>query len=172
MIADAYGGDEAEEINARTGCIGCPLAQEDKALDTILLNPQWTYLAPLKRLRPLWRELREPHNRLKKSGVEFLKDGSIAKNPQRMGPLTLDARLMALGRVLGIQAEINGTARRIGRPEIDLINNEEEARIRELIALGTWPQGWEGDEPTADTPMDVVYQNGAVQPRLFSEAEL
>lgn len=36
MIADAYGGDEAEEINARTGCIGCPLAQEDKALDTIL----------------------------------------------------------------------------------------------------------------------------------------
>ena len=25
MIADAYGGDEAEEINARTGCMGCPL---------------------------------------------------------------------------------------------------------------------------------------------------
>jgi DNA sulfur modification protein DndC len=39
MIADAYGGDEAEEINARTGCTGCPLASEDKALDTILSNP-------------------------------------------------------------------------------------------------------------------------------------
>src|SRR5690606_19807180 len=25
LLADAYGGDEAEEINARTGCIGCPL---------------------------------------------------------------------------------------------------------------------------------------------------
>ncbi|MBN0654011.1 phosphoadenosine phosphosulfate reductase, partial [Pseudomonas aeruginosa] len=34
MIADAYGGDEAEEINARTGCTGCPLASEEKALET------------------------------------------------------------------------------------------------------------------------------------------
>lgn len=172
MIADAYGGDEAEEINARTGCIGCPLAQEDKALDTVLMNPAWSYLKPLKGLRPLWRELREPQYRLKKPGAERLKDGSIAKNPQRMGPLTFEARLMGLDRVLSIQAEINAAARATGRPEIDLINREEEARIRELIAAGTWPQGWEGDEPTADTIMDVVYQNGAVQPRLFSEAEL
>lgn len=172
MIADAYGGDEAEEINARTGCIGCALAQEDKALDSVLLLPAWSYLAPLKGLRPLWRELREPQHRLKKAGIERLKDGSIAKNPQRMGPLTFEARLMGLDRVLGIQAEINGAARALGRPEIDLINAEEEARIRELIALETWPEGWEGDEPLATTVMDVVYQNGAVQPRLFSESEL
>lgn len=172
MIADAYGGDEAEEINARTGCIGCALAQEDKALDSVLLLPAWSYLAPLKGLRPLWRELREPQHRLRKTGAELLKDGSIARNPQRMGPLTLEARLMGLDRVLGIQNEINEAARTLGRPEIDLINPEEEARIRELIAAGTWPQGWEGDEPLATTVMDVVYQNGAVQPRLFSEAEL
>lgn len=172
MIADAYGGDEAEEINARTGCIGCPLAQEDKALDSVLALPAWSYLAPLKRLRPLWRELREPHNRIRKAGAERLKDGSIAKNPQRMGPLTLEARLMGLDAVLAIQSEINAAARALGRPEIDLINAEEEARIRELIAAGTWPQGWDGDEPLATTVMDVVYQNGAVQPRLFSEAEL
>ena len=172
MIADAYGGDEAEEINARTGCIGCALAQEDKALDSVLLLPAWSYLAPLKRLRPLWRELREPQHRLKKAGIERLKDGSIAKNPQRMGPLTFEARLMGLDRVLGIQNEINAAARRLGRPEIDLINADEEARIRELIALETWPEGWEGDEPLATTVMDVVYQNGAVQPRLFSESEL
>lgn len=172
MIADAYGGDEAEEINARTGCIGCALAQEDKALDSVLLLPAWSYLAPLKGLRPLWRELREPQHRLRKAGAELLKDGSIAKNPQRMGPLTLEARQMGLERVLGIQAEINAAARRLGRPEIDLIDAEEEARIRELISVGTWPQGWEGDEPIATTVMDVVYQNGAVQPRLFSESEL
>jgi DNA sulfur modification protein DndC len=172
MIADAYGGDEAEEINARTGCIGCALAQEDKALDSVLLLPAWSYLAPLKRLRPLWRELREPQHRLRKAGAELLKDGSIAKNPQRMGPITLEARQMGLERVLGIQAEINEAARRLGRPEIDLINAEEEVRIRELIVAGTWPQGWEGDEPIATTVMDVVYQNGAVQPRLFSESEL
>lgn len=172
MIADAYGGDEAEEINARTGCIGCALAQEDKALDSVLLLPAWSYLAPLKGLRPLWRELREPQHRLRKAGIERLKDGSIAKNPQRMGPLTLEARLMGLERVLGIQAGINAAARALGRPEIDLISAEEEARIRELIALQTWPEGWEGDEPIATTVMDVVYQNGAVQPRLFSESEL
>src|SRR6267142_3511285 len=28
-VAVAYGGDEAAEINARTGCMGCPLASQD-----------------------------------------------------------------------------------------------------------------------------------------------
>ncbi len=171
MIADAYGGDEAEEINARTGCAGCPLAQEDKALDNILKLPQWSYLEPLKGLRPLWRELREPQHRLKKAGIERLKDGSIGKNPQRMGPLTFDARLMGLERVLGIQGAINASARAQGRPEISLLDAEEEARVRELIAAQTWPDGWDGDEPMADTIMETVYQNGAVQPLLFSAEE-
>jgi DNA sulfur modification protein DndC len=171
-IADAYGGDEAEEINARTGCVGCPLAQEDSALNTILLNPLWAYLAPMKGIKLLWRELREPQHRLRKAGIERLKDGSIGKNPQRMGPLTLEARLMGLERLLAIQAEVNEAATKLGRPLVDMINADEEARIRELIALKTWPDRWSGDEPLATTIMDVVYQNGAVQPRLFSESEL
>lgn len=168
-IADAYGGNEAEEINARTGCVGCPLAAKDTALDTVLLNPAWAHLAPLKGLKPLYRELREPHNRIKKAGLERLKDGSIAKNPQRMGPITLSARAFALDRVLGIQADCNDAARSAGRPGIDILNAEEEARIRELIAAQTWPDGWEGDEPSADAIMETVYQNGAVQPLLFEE---
>lgn len=167
IIADAYGGDEAEEINARTGCTGCPLAQEEKALDTVLLNPRWSHLEPLKGLKPLYRELREPHHRIRKAGLERLKSGEIAKNPQRMAPLTFEARLMGLERVLCIQAECNAAARAQGRPEIDLLNAEEEARIRELIAAGTWPDRWDGDEPRADTVLPVVYQNGAVQPLLF-----
>lgn len=167
-IADAYGGDEAEEINARTGCIGCPLASEDKALDTILLNPAWAYLAPLKGIKQLWRELREPQHRLRKAGIEYLKDGSAAANPQRMGPLTFDARLMGLKRILSIQSEVNAAADRLGRPRIDLINSEEENRIRELIAAGTWPNGWAGDEPSADTPMDQINADGSVQPLLFT----
>jgi len=171
LIADAYGGDEAEEINARTGCTGCPLAQEDKALDSVLCMPQWAYLQPLKGIRPLWRELREPQHRLKKAGAERLKDGSIAKNPQRMGPLTFEARLMGLERILSIQAEINAEARVHRRPEISLISVDEEARIRELISAETWPEGWDGDEPTGDTVMETVYQNGAVQPLLFSASE-
>ncbi|VFR81111.1 3'-phosphoadenosine 5'-phosphosulfate sulfurtransferase DndC [plant metagenome] len=170
VIADAYGGDEAEEINARTGCIGCPLASEEKALETVLAMPNWAYLSPLRGLKPLWRELREPQHRLRKEGLERLKDGSIAANPQRMGPLTFAAREMALSRILAIQDECNTAAHRAQRPTIDLINPEEENRIRELIAAGTWPDGWSGDEPLGDTILPVVYQNGWMQPLLFEES--
>lgn len=165
-IADAYGGEEAAEVNARTGCAGCPLASKDLALDTIVANPEWAYLAPLKGLKQLYRELRKPRYRLRKAGAETLKDGSMAKNPQRMGPLTFEARLMGLDRILSIQEACNEGARRLNRPTIDILNREEEARIRELIAAETWPNGWEGGEPTADTPMDLVFGDGSVQPLL------
>lgn len=168
-IADAYGGDEAEEINARTGCVGCPLAARDTALDAVLLNPRWAYLAPLKGLKPLYRELREPRNRLRQPGIERLQDGSIGKNPQRMGPILLEVRTRVLDAILAIQEECNVTARATDRPLVDMLNAEEEARIRELIAAGTWPQGWEGDEPHADELIETIYQNGAVQPLLFKE---
>ena len=69
------------------------------------------------------------------------------------------------------QADCNAASLAAGRPTISLINAEEEARIRELITLETWPQGWDGDEPTADTVMETVYQNGAVQPLLFGAEE-
>jgi DNA sulfur modification protein DndC len=170
-IADAYGGDEAEEINARTGCTGCPLVDSDMALDNLLASPHWAYLAPLKRIKPLWRELRLPQHRLRKAGLEILKSGKAAANPQRMGPLTFEARLMGLETILAIQSEVNSAARAQRRPEVDLINAEEEARIRELISLETWPDGWDGDEPLATTVMDTVYANGAVQPRLFSDMD-
>lgn len=165
-IADAYGGDEAEEVNARTGCVGCPLAQEDAALDTVIRNPRWSYLAPLKGLKPIYRALREPHNRLRKAGIERLKDGSVGKNPQRIGPLTFEARLWALDRILAIQAEVNANGQ-----AIDILDAEEVARIRELIAAETWPDGWDGDEPTGDTVLPVVYANGAEQPLLFGLGE-
>ncbi|TIL30019.1 phosphoadenosine phosphosulfate reductase family protein [Mesorhizobium sp.] len=165
-IADAYGGDEATEINARTGCAGCPLASKDLALDTIVASPAWSHLAPLKGLKPLYRELREPRHRIRKAGLERLKDGSVAANPQRMGPLTFAARLMGLDRVLAIQAECNSRATELGRPLLDILNREEEARIRELIAAETWPNGWDGDEPAADMPMDSYFSDGSVQPLL------
>ncbi len=166
-IADAYGGDEAAEIAARTGCIGCPLASRELALETILTNPDWYYLEPLQGLKQLYRELRLPQHRLRKPGAETLKDGTIAKNPQRMGPLTFDARLMALARIIAIQEAVNTSARNLGRPEIDILNAEEEARIRELVSLETWPKGWTGSEPTADTPLDTVYGDGTVQPLMM-----
>ena len=169
QVALVYGGDEAEEINARTGCIGCPLATKDTALDYILKQPDWSYLAPLKRLRPLYRELRLPSVRLRKPGAEKLKDGSLAKNPQRLGPLTLPARESALQRVLAVQSEINADADRLGRPRIDLINDEEHIRILELIEAKTFPEKWEGDEPTGDELLDKVWQDGCVQPLLLGQ---
>lgn len=177
-IADAYGGDEATEINARTGCVGCPLANQDLGLLTVLRNPYWSYIAPLLGLKPIFRELREDDGkRLKKTGFEKAGVGhnggpplepvlAKGKNRQRKGPLTFEARLDALERVLAIQAECNAQAIRLDRPLVDILDAEEEARIRELIAAGTWPNGWEGDEPTADTPMDMIFRDGSVQPLL------
>lgn len=159
ILADAYGGDDAQEINARTGCVGCPLASKDVALEAVIALPQWEHLAPLRELKPLYRWMREPKQRLRKSGAERLKDGSIAKNPQRMGPLTLEARSYALERILDIQR----------RACVDLIDAEEEARIRELIEARTFPDKWTGDEPRADAWLDAVHQDGSVQPILFRE---
>lgn len=171
VIADAYGGEEAEEINARTGCIGCPLAQRDTALDAMVATPKWAYLAPLKRLRPIYRTLREPGSRLRKPGGEKRADGSLVKNQQRMGPLTLEARSEALADILAIQSEVNVAAAELGRPAIDILNAEEVSRIKELIAARTWPQRWTGDEPGAEEPYDAMFADGSVQPLLFDPRE-
>ncbi|RSV41507.1 phosphoadenosine phosphosulfate reductase [Sphingomonas sp. ABOLE] len=169
ILADAYGGDDATELAARTGCIKCPLASADTALDYIMTLDAWAHLEPLNRLRALHEWLRKPAQRLRKAGAELLKSGELAKNPQRMGPITLEARLQALGELLAIQAEINAAAASRDRPGIDLINAEEEARIRGLIAAGTWPDGWDGDEPIATTWLDKVNQDGSIEPILFRE---
>lgn len=166
LVAEVYGGDEAQELNARTGCIGCPLAEKDAALDYVIGLPGWGYLAPLKRLKPLYRELREFRHRKQKDG-ERNKGGELSKNPNRKGPLRLAAREWALGVVLGIQAEINAGADRLGQPYIDLINAEEEARIRELITLRTYPNKWSDDDPDATVLIEQVTEEGT-QHLLFT----
>jgi DNA sulfur modification protein DndC len=167
LVAQVYGGDEAEELNARTGCIGCPLATKDAALDYVLSLADWAYLAPLKRLRPLYVELRRFVHRKQKDG-ERLKDGSFSANPSRKGPLTLDARLWALGQVLGVQNEINKSAARLNRPPIDLINPGEEARIRELIALRTYPNKWSDADPDAIELIAQTNHDGSRQELLLT----
>lgn len=166
-IADAYGHDEAEENNARTGCVGCPLASKDVALDAVVQIPSWSHLAPLKELRPIYRTLREPQNRLRQPGGETRKDGSLTSNQHRMGPLTMPARLWALDSILDIQRRCNNSAAELRRPAIDILNSEEEARIRELIEMKTWPRKWTGDEPTADEPYEEADAAGMLQASLF-----
>jgi len=130
-IAVVYGEEEV-----RTGCIGCNLVDKDTALLRLVRIPEWAHLGPLLELKPLFRELTKAKWRIRKSEPEIRKDGKYSKNVQRLGPLTMEARAYGLERVLDIQA----------RARVDLINPEEKARIRELWALNTWPNGWEGTE--------------------------
>jgi DNA sulfur modification protein DndC len=168
MVADSYGGDEAEEVNARTGCVGCNLASRDVALETILKLERWEYLRPLTELRGVYAELKKPNMRLRKWD-ERKADGTMVSNPGRMGPLTMDARRWGLSAILDIQARCNGAAN--GRPIIDLINIEEKARILELIAANTWPQRWTGEEMRADTPTDDIRRDGSIQKVMLNVLE-
>jgi DNA sulfur modification protein DndC len=167
-IARVYGGKEEgpENENTRTGCVGCNLASRDQALDNVLSIPEWSYLRPLKRLKPLYAELKKPFRRLRKDGNERRKDGALAANPNRLGPLTMEARWWGLQQVLDIQHEINAVALKQGRPEINLVSIEEHNRIRDLIDANTWPHGWAGTEVTGDVPMDATIAEGVIQPLL------
>ncbi len=165
-IAEVYGGEEAEELNARTGCVACNVAKRDTALDSILRIPKWAYLRPLKRLRPLYAELCKAHNRLRKNGEERYTDGSMVRNPMRLGPLTMEARQTGIDAVLSIQEEINLAASSEGRPTISLIDDRELERINELIAANTWPDKWSGEEAVGNALVDLVMGDGIVQPLL------
>lgn len=169
LIADAYGGVEAEEINARTGCVCCPLAQRDSALDAVIKQPKWSYLAPLKELRAVYDALRLPQNRHRQTGEQRRKDGSIPKNPNRMGALTMEARMWAFAQIEDIQARINIAANKFARPLVDIINAEEIDYIEQCWRDKLYPNGWTGNEPTADLPYVQLYQDGSFQPLLFGE---
>lgn len=169
LLAQAYGGrdgDEAQEINARTGCTGCPLASRDSALEALLKLPRWSYLAPLLELRALWEEMRSPRVRLRKAGGEARKDGTLAANQHRMGPLTIEGRRMALWRVIDIQNRVNAAADASGSPRVDLLNEEELLFVLRCHDAGVYPDGWTGDEPLASTP----FEDGG-QLNLFSDDE-
>jgi DNA sulfur modification protein DndC len=155
-IALVYGDEEA-----RTGCIGCNLASKDTALENLVRTAEWAHLSPLLELKPLYQELQRPKWRKRKHEAGRRKDGTYQKNAQRMGPLTMEARAYGLERVLDIQR----------RARVDLINADEESRIRQLWELNTWPDGWTGDEINADVMIDSIRTVGdhelVVQPLLM-----
>lgn len=164
-LADAYGGAEAEEINARTGCICCPLASNDKALDTILAMPRWVYLRPLKELRDIYHEMRSPLHRLRQPGTQRRRDGTIPKNPNRMGPLTIEARMRFFAEIEDIQNRINADPR--CHHPVDILNEEEKQYILSAWESNLFPEGWTGSEPSAAELMEQTYQDGSIQKILF-----
>lgn len=153
-IADVYGDGDV-----RTGCIACNLASRDEALRRLARTEKWRRLEALLELKPLYAELKMAKWRLRKETPEVNADGSYAKNGQRMGPLTFEGRAYGLDQVLNIQY----------RAGVDLINAEEEARIRELWSMSAWPQGWSGEEVGAAQMIDLISVVGdelVVQPLL------
>jgi DNA sulfur modification protein DndC len=82
-------------------------------------------MAPLRGVKPIYRALRLPENRLKKTGLTADGEVATAKNKQRMGPLTFEARLWALGELLDDPGEVNLAATALGRPGVDFLNAEE-----------------------------------------------
>ncbi len=140
-VAEVYGEDDV-----RTGCIGCNLVERDRALARLLRDDGWAHLKPLLELKPLYRELAKPRWRKRKAEPELRKDGSYGKKAQRMGPLTMEARAYGLEHVLDIQK----------RAGIDLIDIEEEARIRQMWAQDVWPRKWSSADVDASTPVDAL----------------
>jgi DNA sulfur modification protein DndC len=157
LVAEVYGQDENLETHARTGCICCDLASSDRTLEGIVARPKWAHMRPLLELRAIKDALRLPANRLRKDGTEKRKDGTLVSNPCRMGPITFEARLRTLDLVLDVQA----------RAGVDLINTEEEAVIRKMVADKVWPNGWDGSEPLANTPFENVRPDGSVQTEMM-----
>lgn len=158
-VADVYGEDEV-----RTGCMGCPLASRDVALERIVKQAKWAHLEPLLGLKPLWRELKLPTWRKRKVEPEVLQDGSYGKNAQRMGPLTMEGRAYGLERVLCLQEQAH----------VDLINAHEESRIREMWQMNMWPQKWSGKDADADewvAPVSIV-DGDVVEQALMFEGKL
>ncbi len=148
-IAVVYGDGDI-----RTGCVGCNLVSRDTALMRLVYEEEgFEHLKPLLELKPLFRELRQPQNRKRQPGTQRNKDGSIPKHPQRMGPLTMEARAYGLARVLDIQA----------RAGVDLISPVEARRIRKLWLRNTWPNGWIGDEPDATEPLGRILHTDAAR---------
>ena len=156
-IADVYGEDEV-----RTGCVGCPLASRDVALERVVRKAEWETLTPLLELKPLWRELKQARWRKRKVAPERRQDGQWARNVQRMGPLTMEARAYGLEKVLDIQ-------RRVGL--MSLVDANEEAVIRAMWARDMWPRKWSAMDADADAPLELelrVTDDG----RLASQAVL
>lgn len=139
-IAAVYGEDDV-----RTGCVGCNLASRDNALERLIRQAEWKHLRPLLEIKPLFAELKMAKHRKRKSEPELRQDGQWAQNVQRLGPLTMDARAYGLERIKDIQQ----------RAGVDLVDEDEEARIRELWALNTWPNKWSGEEVNGDVALDA-----------------
>lgn len=161
-IAIVYG---AEDV--RSGCVGCKLVAHDRATENLVnlhvgKSQPFAHLKPLLQIEVILTAMRSPKFRLRKAEPEENKDGSYRKKGQRMGPLTIAARQMFYEKIIAIQNETG----------VDLINADEQARIKELWQQEAYPELWSGDDIAANQPIPRITSLGktlAVQPLLFAD---
>jgi DNA sulfur modification protein DndC len=185
-LIEGYGGDYAPSLNARTGCVGCPLANNDDALDELIKSPKWSHLKPLREIRHIWTEARYRGDRHRKVG-EKIKNGNFGSNPNRVGPISLEKRKYLLERIIEVQNGVNlevlfkilllntnifievfiKNKMLIGLKPIDIINTQEIERIIELIKAKTFPDKWTGDEPLGSELVPQYTKYGYVQELIF-----
>lgn len=176
----------APSLNARTGCVGCPLANNDDALDELIKSPKWSHLKPLREIRHIWTEARYRGDRHRKVG-EKIKNGNFGSNPNRVGPISLEKRKYLLERIIEVQNGVNlevlfkilllntnifievfiKNKMLIGLKPIDIINTQEIERIIELIKAKTFPDKWTGDEPLGSELVPQYTKYGYVQELIF-----
>jgi DNA sulfur modification protein DndC len=136
-IAVIYGGDEV-----RTGCMCCNLVNEDRALDKIVTHPEYKQLKVLYELQHIYAEMKKPQYRLQKVGGDRNKDGQFRMKPQRMGPLTFEARRYFFGRIKAVECAAG----------VNLINDQEARYIGWLWANHALPEKWTLDDTVATAP--------------------
>lgn len=135
---------EAEiEASSRTGCVGCDLVREDRALLRLSRTKSWGHIKPYLRIPEINEALRAHANRV------------IRPSTGGAGAIRLDARKWALGELLTIQTDVRRGAKQAGKPHFDLISRSDVKLIRRLIAEKTFPNGYD-DDPQ---PMPVVIEN-------------
>ena len=176
LVAQVYGGAtpdtkvdlEVIDERARTGCMTCFVIEDDLATERVVKLADWSHLAPVLELKELWRRLRRHDVRLRQPKGEKRADGKLAAKQHRVGPVIIPARLDALAQVLDVQRRVNEAAARLARPGLDILNPEEEARIRALCAAGTWPRRWTGREKLATAPFE---ENGQLNLLVEDEGD-
>ncbi len=196
LLAEVYGGDEAVEMNARTGCICCPLASKDTALEYLVALPQRTSpkglanasavlgvstqlsgASPMSDSSKKWAYLK-PLLKLR-SLYEWARE--FQNRHQKVGEKKKDGSYSSSPNRKGpltlaarkellekiLAVQESVNNNRGSNLAIDLINPEERSRIEELIAAKTFPNRWSGDEPIGDEIVPQYDSSGNVQRSLF-----
>lgn len=149
---------EAIDSTTRTGCIGCPVVGHDYALSRVVKFERWAHLSPFLPLRELYVELRKHEHRLRMPFGEKRANGEPNKKPGRVGPICIESRIYALEKIRAMQAESNGIADKKGLSRFVLLSQELDDLIVEAITNKTFPRGWRGDEPLAESTNPVGQQ--------------